>query len=271
MPYIFPLEAYLSRVGLSNHPAPDEDGLHALHEAQFFTIPFENFDIQLGRGIGLEPECLAAKLVYRRRGGYCFELNGLMLLALRAVGFPARPLLARVHLGPSPSGRSHQLNLVEIKDRPWVIDVGFGAGGLRCPMPLEIGYTADGPGWAFRFVERDPWGIMMQSREGETWKDSYSFDLSHVTDADIRMGNHYTSTSSNCQFVTSRVASLPQAGGRTSLLDFTLTRIDGGEKTTRKVPAGSAYLAELASTFNIELDANYDDLRAVCDQEGVSP
>jgi N-hydroxyarylamine O-acetyltransferase len=257
----FDTAAYLSRIGLSSAPAADEEGLRRLHECQFFSIPFENFDIQLGRGIDLEPDKLFQKLVGQRRGGYCFELNGLMLMALSALGFEARPLLARVHLETAPSGRTHQVNLVEIDGRAWIIDVGFGAGGLRCPMPLEVSRVEEGPGWAFRFERREPWGFMMQTRMVDAWKDSYSFDLSHVTDADIAVGNHYTSTSSNSHFTRNRVASLPRVRGRVSILDFLLTETDEVAKSTRAIDSGPAYLEALAEYFGIELDAEYEDLR----------
>lgn len=257
----FDLEAYLSRIECPDVPAPDEDGLRALHHGQFFNISFENFDIQLGRGINLDPERLFDKLVARRRGGYCFELNGLLLMALRALGFQSRPLLARVHLETPPSGRTHQLNLVELEGRSWIIDAGFGAGGLRCPMPLDTDRTEEGVGWGFRLRQQAPWGFMMQTREKEQWKDSYSFDLSHVIPSDIAVGNHYTSTSPHSHFVTSRIASIPHPTGRTSIRDFTLTRIDESGQTTDEIPAGPSYLETLASCFHIELDADYDDLR----------
>ena len=266
MAFVFDLEPYLKRVGLDAAPLTDEEGLRALHDAQFFAIPFENFDIQLGRGISLLPEHLIQKLVQRRRGGYCFELNGLMLLVLENLGFQARPLLARVHLGPRPSGLTHQVSLVEIGGRPWLLDVGFGAGGLRCPLPVEAGYTAEGAGWAFRLVADERWGLMMQSQENGEWKDSYSFDLSQVCEADIAIGNHFTSTSSASHFVTSRVASAPHVSGRVSLRDFTLTTIEGAEKTTREVAPGTEYLAMLGSVFGIELDARYDDLADISGQ-----
>jgi N-hydroxyarylamine O-acetyltransferase len=259
----FDIGTYLSRIGLTAQPSVDDDGLRQLHESQFFAIPFENFDIQLGRGIELEPAALFQKLVVRARGGYCFELNGLMLLALRALGFQARPLLARVHLQSPPSGRTHQLNLVDIEGRPWIIDVGFGAGGLRGPMPLEIGRTKEGPGWAFRLERREPWGVLMQTREDDQWKDSYSFDMAHVTDADISVSNHYTSTSHASHFTQSRVASSPRPNGRVSLRNFTLTEIEHGVKKTWEISSGRAYLDALAEVFGIELDADYGDLRPV--------
>jgi N-hydroxyarylamine O-acetyltransferase len=78
----FPLAEYLDRIGLNEIPKPDEDGLHKVHAAQAFSIPFENFDIHLGRTISLESGNLISKLIHQRRGGCCFELNGIFHLAL---------------------------------------------------------------------------------------------------------------------------------------------------------------------------------------------
>lgn len=257
------LDRYLARVGLDRRPAAGEDGLHALHHAQFTTLPFENFDIQLGRPIRLGQDDLLAKLVDHRRGGYCFELNGLMLMVLHSLGFTARPLLGRVHLHEPPSGRTHQVNLVEIGGRSWIMDVGFGAGGPRCPLPLDTGHVSEGSGWAFRLVDREPWGFMMQSRIDGAWRDSYSFDLGHTTPADIVVANHYTSTSPLTHFVTNRVASFPMPDGRVSLSDFTLTWVIGQDHREQTLAPGPSYLQVLARTFGIELDATYDDLRPV--------
>jgi N-hydroxyarylamine O-acetyltransferase len=137
------LDAYLARVGLSAAPGVDENGLRELHDAQFHSIPFENLDIHLGREILLDPESLSKKLVGKLRGGYCFELNGLLLLAMNALGFTARPLLARVHLGDSPTSLTHQISLVSLEGRDWIVDAGFGAGGPRRPYLLKSGRTTE--------------------------------------------------------------------------------------------------------------------------------
>ena len=49
----FELDTYLERLDYSGVVQPTEDRLEALHLAQVYTIPFENFDILLGRGISL--------------------------------------------------------------------------------------------------------------------------------------------------------------------------------------------------------------------------
>uniref|UniRef100_UPI0025F78BB1 arylamine N-acetyltransferase family protein n=1 Tax=uncultured Phenylobacterium sp. TaxID=349273 RepID=UPI0025F78BB1 len=118
----FDADAYLKRIGLTAPPEPTVEGLNALQRAQVLAIPFENFDIMLGRGISLEPDAVFDKLVRRRRGGYCFEINGLLLTALQAFGFEARALLGRVHLMGQTTGRSHQISLVTIDGTHWIAD-----------------------------------------------------------------------------------------------------------------------------------------------------
>ena len=93
------LGAYLRRVGLAAPPSVDLAGLLTLHFVHATTIPFENVDIQLGLPIRLDLGSLQAKLVQRRRGGYCFEHNTLLLRVLEALGYDVRPISARVRLG----------------------------------------------------------------------------------------------------------------------------------------------------------------------------
>ena len=78
------LDAYLARIGYSGAVAPTLDALNAIVSAHVRTIPFENLDVLLGRPIVLTPEALEQKLVTERRGGYCFEQNGLLLEVLNS-------------------------------------------------------------------------------------------------------------------------------------------------------------------------------------------
>lgn len=247
------LDSYLQRVGLTRAPGVDASGLVALHRAQFFTIPFENFDVLSGHGIDLGPRAVFEKLVVHRRGGYYFELNGLMLRVLRTLGFHAKPLLARVHLTDPPSSRTHQLNLVDLGEERWIMDVGFGAGGPRAPLPLREGVTDCGVA-GFELSRCDPWGWMLKSREPGGWKSSYSFDTGFVTAEDIELGNHYTSTSPKTHFTQLATVSLPTAEGRISLRDAEVTEIDGSGERTRRI-APDSYLEFVRNTFGIELKA----------------
>jgi N-hydroxyarylamine O-acetyltransferase len=257
----FDTAAYLQRIGLDTQPAASVDGLHALQRAQALAIPFENFDILLERGISLEPQAVFDKLVHRRRGGYCFELNGLFLAALQAFGFQARALLGRVHVVGEPTGRSHQISLVSIDGEDWIADVGFGAQTALQPMRLVRDEPQALHDSVRRYVDDPRFGTMLQMQGPERWINLYSFDFWHVTEGDRVMGNHFTSTHPGSFFTFARIAARPTPTGRRSLLDFTLRQVDGGAEATEQLAGGEAYLTALREHFGIELGAPYDALR----------
>jgi len=257
----FSPEAYLERVRLPAVPRPNEDGFEALHRAQAYAIPFENFDILLGRGISLEPTALVDKLVRHRRGGYCFELNSLLLMALEAFGFKARPLLARVHTPEGLTGRGHMLLQVTLKRRRWLADVGFGGPGLRAPIPLEIGRRARQDRQSFRLVATKSLGTTLQRREDNRWQDLYSFDLGHVVPADIAYGNHFTSTHPGSYFTFTRVAALPLPQGRITLQNRSLRTTGDHVRTELTLEEGPRYLTALRTHFGIDLGVPYEALK----------
>ena len=257
----FVADAYLRRIHFSGTTQVSLDTLARLHRAHFFAIPFENFDILLGRGIDLNPQALCNKLVHSPRGGYCFELNGLFLQALQALGFKARALLARVHVTGTPSGRGHQLALVAIDGREWLADVGFGVNSPREPIPMELDRPVKTDALTIRLTDGGEFGTMYQALEDGQWKDLYSFDLGHVCPADIAYGNHYTSTHPDTFFTYARVAGRPLSGGGISLLNRTLTTTIDGRQTVQSLPDSPAYLDALKTHFGIDLDASYEDLK----------
>jgi N-hydroxyarylamine O-acetyltransferase len=259
----FDWEVYLERINLTGPISVSEAGLTRLCRAQLFAIPFENMDIQLGRKLDLHPRSLFHKIVLGRRGGYCFELNTLMRTALLAFGFEARSALARVRRRGEVTGRSHLITLVRNRGRDFIVDVGFGASGLRAPMPLEPGYMTVQDGFHFRLIEDGGFGNLLQIEHQEGWQDVYSFDTGIVTAADIQMSNHFTETHPHSTFVRFRVAHLPNPGGATSLLNHSLRLIQDGREELQNIEAGPEYMEMLKARFGICLDANYEDFKAL--------
>ena len=134
------IAAYVARTGYAGPLAPTRETLVGLHRAQAYSIPFENLDIHLGRPIGLDAASLSRKLLAERRGGYCYELNGLFGRVLRQLGFAVTNLVGRNLIAGAPlRPRAHQLLLVEAEGRAWVADLGFGGNTLLEPIPLETG------------------------------------------------------------------------------------------------------------------------------------
>lgn len=250
---MFDRDAYLERVGLAKPPSTSAEGLARLHRAQLETIPFENLDVLAGRGVDVAPEAIFDKTVKRRRGGYCFELNGLFLQALQAFGFDARALLGRVHMGPEPGGRTHQVSLVRLDGRAWIADVGFGAWGTREPLPLEPGAESVQPDGTYRLAEAEPWGTALELDDGSGWRRLYTFDSTHVCRGDIETGNHYTATHPGSIFRRMRVVSRCTPEGRVSLIDSKLVRTSNGRREETDLEPGAACDEALRVHFGLEL------------------
>lgn len=160
----FDLAAYLDRIGFSTAVRPDLETLTAVHRAHLSAIPYENLDIHLGRKLRLGADHGFDKLVTRHRGGWCYEMNELLITALAAIGFKVYRAGAGVHRelrGDVVLG-NHLIGIVDLGER-YIVDVGFGDGPLD-PMPLregkyrhgafEIGLARAGGAW-WRFLGHD--------------------------------------------------------------------------------------------------------------------
>ncbi|MFI4976777.1 MAG: arylamine N-acetyltransferase [Caulobacterales bacterium] len=156
------LDRYLDRIGFAGDARPDLATLRAVHAAHLRSIPYENLDVQLGRPVTTHPADAYAKLVERRRGGWCYEMNGLLGWALGEIGFKVTRMAGAVMREASgdASLANHLVLLVELDDGPTMIaDVGFGDGSI---FPYAL---ADGPfqSGAFKFrleAMRDGWWRM---------------------------------------------------------------------------------------------------------------
>jgi N-hydroxyarylamine O-acetyltransferase len=244
--------AYAHRIGYEGPLAPTLEVLTGLCAAHIRTVPFENLAIHEGAPIDLEPDALFHKVVLRRRGGYCFELNGLFSALLKALGFQVEHLLGRVWVGsrvdPVPT---HQASRVTVDGQPYLVDVGFGARVLRAPFPwrLEVP-VVQGPD-AFRLVGADNGEVMLQGREADGWMDLYSLLPCTVRPQDYRPANHYTSTHPSSGFVLNAVVALTTPDGRLTLRSRELRRTTAEGVETREL-SGPAELAPLlASAFGL--------------------
>ena len=138
------LGAYPQRIGYDGPVAPTLECLTGVRRAHALTIPYENLDIQLGRPVWLDIDRIVEKIVTRRRGGWCYEMNTLLAHALRAIGFDVRLVTGGIHRserGDAALG-NHILVLVDL-DRTYIADLGLG-DGLREPVPLAEGVHAQG-------------------------------------------------------------------------------------------------------------------------------
>lgn len=260
--FVFDPKAYLNRIGFEGEVSPSLESLKALHQAQFFTLPFENFDIQLSKNIELDSSKIFDKLVHHKRGGYCFELNALFLMALKHFGFEARALLSRVHKLDAPTGRGHQFTLVYLEGKSWIADLGFGGGTPREPIEIKLNTPVTlRDQQKIQLIETQLYGTMVQSFKEDQWQDLYSFNLDYVFAGDIDHGNFYSCHSPDSFFTYSRIASLPIQGGNISLLNHRIKKTIHGKSTEIILDEDETYIPALKKYFGIELDAKLKDLK----------
>lgn len=196
------LDAYLARTGAGRPAAPDLAALTHLHRAHALTIPFENLDVPLGRGVSVALADVQAKLVGARRGGYCYEHALLLSAVLSTVGFTVTRRLARIG-DPEvlARGRSHLVTLVDLDGQTWLADTGFGSGLLE-PVPLVDGLVTTQGGWAFRTVLGLDGGWRLQERSHDgAWATHYTVPDEQTFPVDVEHANHVTATSPGSRFV----------------------------------------------------------------------
>jgi N-hydroxyarylamine O-acetyltransferase len=138
------LNAYLERIGYQGAVRPDLGTLTALHRAHLFTIPYENLEIHREGYIPIQMDEIFQKVIVNRRGGWCYEMNGLLGWALREIGFDVTLMGSTVNRQPNGKNIEGNHLILQVKlDRPYLADVGFGNGLLE-PIPLEAGTYRQG-------------------------------------------------------------------------------------------------------------------------------
>jgi N-hydroxyarylamine O-acetyltransferase len=255
------LAAYLGRID-ARHPgvAGSADGagsaaaLHALHRAHLMTVPFENLSIHLGEPISLADGDLIDKIVTRRRGGFCYELNGAFALLLGALGFDVRLLAARV-FGSAQLGRlgppfDHLALLVHTADGdgPWLADVGFGSHSVY-PLRFAERQQQDDPGGRFRLADSAD-GDIDVIKDGQP---QYRIERRARSLADFGPTCWWQQTSTDSHFTRSTVCSRVTADGRVSISGRMLIRTADGIRTEEELPTDAAVLDAYRAHFGMAL------------------
>jgi N-hydroxyarylamine O-acetyltransferase len=242
--------AYLNRVGVTATAASDMGSLRALHRAHQLTVPFENLSIHLAEPISLDERDLIDKIVYRRRGGFCYELNGAFALLLEALGARVSRVAARVYgeagLGPP---FDHLALIVRPADGsgPWLADVGFGSNS-DYPLLLEARDDQDDP--AGRFLLSDAGeGDIDVLKDG---RPQYRVETRERSLADCVPTCWWQQTSPQSHFTRSTICSRLTPDGRVSISGRTLIQTRGGTRTEQQLETDDL-LAAYRDHFGIVL------------------
>ncbi len=245
------INAYFHRIGYEGSHQPTLETLRALHKAHMMAVPFENLDIHLGRPIKLDKDSLFEKLVYRRRGGFCYEQNGLFALVLRELGFDVTLMEARVSRADGSFGIpfDHLALRVQLEER-WLVDVGFGDSFLE-PLRLDFPREQYQNGEGYFVVHDGVQGVYSRCDKNGHPQPEYQFFLQPRELYDFLPGCEYHQTSPESSFTRKRVCSLATPEGRLTLSDYRLIKREGSLRQERLLESEEEIADVLETHFDI--------------------
>jgi N-hydroxyarylamine O-acetyltransferase len=257
------LAAYLARIGFDGAPRPDLATLKAVHRAHLQAIPYENLDVRLGRPGGIEVEGAFAKLVTAGRGGWCYEMNGLLGWALEAIGFQVTRLCGAVMRGERGDEAigNHLVLKVDLDGQAWIADVGLGDGILE-PIPLT-----EGPhrvaGFDFRLERLDPRWWRLHNHEMGGAK-HFDFTLEPADPAKLAAVCQWLRTSPASIFTQAVLAYRFTPDGIVTLLGRVVRRMRPGERSDSLIESPEELVAVLSREFGLDVPEAADLWPSIC-------
>ena len=259
------LDAYLERIGYTGTAEPSEATLVALYTKHLATVRFENLDIFLSGGVSVDLESIQDKIVFRGRGGYCYEHAQLFGAVLERLGFGVERLLARVGPDGGPARpRTHLTLRVRAGQHGWLADPGFGSSppaplslpGHRSDAPREVQEVQEVDGWIYEVAPDEEHGQQvwkLRECQAGTWVTLHRWDDSKVQPVDVVLSNHYTSTHPDSWFTWQPVIVRRDPDAIRSILGRTYTVTRAGHAKTRAELSDKEFAAALTCEFGLKL------------------
>lgn len=223
----FKLSDYLTRIGYEGDVGNNAATLIQLVQKQLQSIPFENTEVQAKRIPSMVPEDIVDKILIRRRGGYCYEINGVFAMALTAIGFEWYFAGARPMFYPLRRPKTHMVLIVRIDGEEYLCDTGFGGYGLRAPLKIEeTEITQDTD--RFRLEYLDGEYVLSSLVQGE-WQRQYGFALQRQEWIEFSLANYFNATNPDTIFTQKKLAIMQTSRGRKILVDQELKLIEEGQ------------------------------------------
>ncbi len=245
----FNLQRYFERIAYTGAARPDLESVTEIMRHHLRAVPFENLDVQAGKGISLVLEDIVDKIVARRRGGYCYEVNGLFAMALGALGVPYRFVGCRPMTYLARRPRTHMAILASFNGEEWLCDVGFGSYGIRAPMRLNETGEVRQDDDTFQLFKSNEHEFQLRAQVDGDWANQYCFDLSHHEWIDFLPANWLNSTHPDTLFVKTLIVMRQTPAGRVILFGDRLKTVVRGETNVQTVTPD-----QLASVLRAEFD-----------------
>lgn len=257
------LAAYFDRIGYQGRASADVETLRNVVAAHGRSIPFENLDPLLGVPVSdLSAQALGDKLITRRRGGYCYEHNGLLGYALDELGYGVERLAGRVVWMKEPDAPlpalTHNVLAVTVPDEAgrFLVDVGFGGQTLSSPIRLHAGAVQQTRHEPYRLLElptlNEPEYELAAQVRGQ-WQPLYRFTTAPQPRIDLEVGSWYVSTHPGGVFVVGLTAALVTDDARFNLRGRNLAIHSRGNTERIRFDTAAQVLEALTERFGINL------------------
>ncbi len=217
---------YLNRIGIKKVGDLSLGFLAELQMRHLLSIPFEDLDIPFKR-IQLDLERIYNKIIPTKRGGFCYELNGLFHWLLTSLGYKVDMLSARVFneekqkFGPE---YDHMVLMVHL-DNDFLVDVGFG-DSFRKPIKMPEGEVEDVSG-VYKIVLSGGNIYELQKKKEDGWQKQYCFSIEPKRFEDYIEMCNYQQDSPDSHFRTRRLCTIATETGRITISNNSLTITDG--------------------------------------------
>ncbi|MCD7864919.1 MAG: arylamine N-acetyltransferase [Clostridiales bacterium] len=267
------LEAYKKRIHYTGDLTVSKDTLDALIYTHQCGIPYENLDVcDFHREILLDENSLFEKMVDRKRGGYCLEMNGFFCRILQSVGFDARPCLCRVMFGvenPGDNCIDHRSTIVTLDGQRYLCDVGIGGAMPSKALPLtpeNCWQELRGEYFCIKSIERNWYGVFRRASVSQDIQDDpmnrrerleWIFCDAAAHEIDFISVNYYLSQSDESKFRHTRMANIRTPEGYRALTNRTYREVIRGRRTERELSYEEIPIV-LREKFGIEV---CEDLR----------
>ena len=217
------VERYLERIGFEGEAKADLETLRTLQKRHIYSVPYENVDIRAGKYVSVHLPDVYDKVVARRRGGYCFELNGLFAWLLRSIGFDVTEYYGRYLLGEplEVPMRRHRICCVHLDGKDYLCDVGVGVKAPVYPLLFEENTIQEQDGEQFRLVYHPVLKWTVEGIYKGKWDRLYAFTRDDQYQIDFEMPNHWCVTHPDSIFKNMTMLFIRTEEGRNTAVDIT--------------------------------------------------
>ena len=246
------VDAYLRRIGLARPRHADLAALRAIHRAHLLSIPYEDLDVQMERPVSTGVLAIFSKIVTRGRGGWCYEMNGLLGWALQELGFRvtrSAGAVMREASGDASIG-NHLVLKVELDEGVYLADVGFGDGPLD-PVRVEPGpFTSNGFTYALERADGDWWRLHNHPDGGAA---SFDFNLAEADEAHLSERCRRLQSEPGSSFVQNLVVQQHTSAGLTILRGRVLRHLTPSGRADHLVESADELVTALRREFNLDV------------------